>query len=106
MSRVSSLCVLCIVLLGLQSMISAAVFDCCYTYTKKPLSVRAIKGYITQNSTEVCDIDAFILITKKFRVCANPKAKWVKRIIKALKKKAKAEKSAKNNTVIPKSEAI
>ncbi|XP_040203376.1 C-C motif chemokine 20-like isoform X2 [Rana temporaria] len=59
MSRASSfLCVLCIVLLGLQSLTHAAVVDCCYAYTKKPLSRKVVKGYMIQNSHEVCDIDA------------------------------------------------
>ncbi|XP_075056612.1 C-C motif chemokine 20-like [Mixophyes fleayi] len=107
MSRVSALCVLCIVLLGLQSLTSAAVFDCCYTHTRKPLPVRAVKGYIIQNSQEVCDINAVIFITKKFRVCANPTDKWVIRNIKALKlRKTNTEASIKGENDIPKNEGL
>ncbi|XP_077346454.1 C-C motif chemokine 20-like [Lithobates pipiens] len=88
MSRASSfLCVLCIVLLGLQSLTHAAVVDCCYAYTKKPLSRKVVKGYMIQNSHEVCDIDAVILITMRFRVCANPREPWVNRLVAALKRK-------------------
>ncbi|XP_066454068.1 C-C motif chemokine 20-like isoform X2 [Eleutherodactylus coqui] len=97
MSFVRSLGVLCILLLGFQSLTNAAVFDCCYTYTRKPLPLRAVKGYMIQNSAEVCDIDAIILITKKFRVCSNPKDKWVMNIIGKLKKKeAKSGQSSEN----------
>ncbi|XP_075719719.1 C-C motif chemokine 20-like [Rhinoderma darwinii] len=100
MSLVSSLSVLYILLLGFPPLTNA-VFDCCYTYTRKPLPQRAIKGYIIQSSAEVCDIDAIIIITKKFRVCANPKDKWVMRIITKLKKKeAKHEQSLKNLTQV------
>ncbi|XP_069830154.1 C-C motif chemokine 20-like [Dendropsophus ebraccatus] len=87
MSLIRSLGLLYILLLGFQSLTNAAVFDCCYTYTRKPLPMKAIKGYIMQNSSEVCDIDAVILITKKFRVCANPKDKWTANIITNLKKR-------------------
>ncbi|CAH2246348.1 C-C motif chemokine 20-like, partial [Pelobates cultripes] len=66
------------------------LFDCCYTYTRKPLPRKQIKGYVMQNSYEVCDIDAVILITKKFKVCANPKDKWVMKIIKAKSKGPKS----------------
>ncbi|XP_073432572.1 C-C motif chemokine 20-like isoform X3 [Dendrobates tinctorius] len=83
MSRVSCLSILLILLLGFQY--SASVFDCCYTYTRKSLPPKAIKGYMMQKSSEVCDIDAAILITKKFRVCANPKDTWVLKIIAKLK---------------------
>ncbi|CAJ0935921.1 unnamed protein product [Ranitomeya imitator] len=100
MSRVSCLSILLILLLGFQY--SASVFDCCYTYTRKPLPQKAIKGYMIQNSSEVCDIDAAILITKKFRVCANPKDKWVLKIIAKLKKKETNNKrSLKNVTMMP-----
>ncbi|KAM3932750.1 C-C motif chemokine 20-like [Leptodactylus fuscus] len=97
MTHVSSLGVLCILLLGSQSLIYAAVFDCCYRYTRKPLPLRAVNRYIVQNSHEVCDIDAIILITKKFRVCANPTDKWVKKIITQLKKKQKMIEQTKKN---------
>ncbi|KAM4042689.1 C-C motif chemokine 20-like [Anomaloglossus baeobatrachus] len=97
MSRVSSLSILLILLLGFQS--CASVFDCCYTYTTKPLPPRAVRGYMMQYSAEVCDIDAVILITKKFRVCANPTDKWVKAVIKKLtEKKTKNEQSIKKVT--------
>ncbi|XP_056419494.1 uncharacterized protein LOC130360963 [Hyla sarda] len=99
MTLVRSLGLLCILLLGFQSLTNAAVFDCCYTYTRKALPKRAVKGYIMQNSAEVCDIDAVILITKKFRVCANPKDKWVTGIVTNLKKKE--TNSKKSITKIP-----
>ncbi|KAM4771779.1 C-C motif chemokine 20-like [Rhinophrynus dorsalis] len=89
MPCVRSLCVLCMVALGLLCLTSPGegVFDCCYTYSKKPLRLKLIKGFAIQNSTEVCDIDAVILITKKFRVCANPKDRWVIDILKAFSTK-------------------
>ncbi|XP_073529087.1 C-C motif chemokine 20-like [Phyllobates terribilis] len=99
MSGVSSLSMLFILLLGFQY--STSVFDCCHRYTRKPLPLKAVKGYMMQNSAEVCDIDAAILITKKFRVCANPKEPWVINIIAKLKKKkTNIEKSLKNVTII------
>ncbi|KAM5163127.1 C-C motif chemokine 20-like isoform 2-T2 [Mantella aurantiaca] len=92
MSRFSSfVCLLCIVFLGFQSLTHAAVFDCCYAYTKKPLPRKVVRGHIIQNSHEVCDIDAVIFITKKFRVCANPREVWVSKLVSALKKRQNQE---------------
>ncbi|MEE6500897.1 hypothetical protein FKM82_003977 [Ascaphus truei] len=88
MSYINNLAVLCILALGLLYFTNAAqagVYDCCYTYSKKPLPVRLIKGFTMQNSYEVCDIDAIIFITKKFRVCANPKEQWVINTVKMLR---------------------
>ncbi|XP_018422848.1 PREDICTED: C-C motif chemokine 20-like [Nanorana parkeri] len=103
MSRASSaFCILCILLLGLQTLTHAAVFDCCYAYTKKPLSRKVVKGHMIQNSHEVCDIDAVILITKKFRVCANPREAWVNKLVSALKRKTtmREEQPKKNSNVL------
>ncbi|XP_068135216.1 C-C motif chemokine 20-like [Hyperolius riggenbachi] len=102
MSRVSYLfCVSCILLLGLQSLNEAAVFDCCYSYTKKPLPLKMIRSYTNQYSYEVCDIDAVILITQRFRVCANPKDQWVKRIVPVLRqRKARLQEAARNSSVV------
>ncbi|OCT81170.1 C-C motif chemokine 20 [Xenopus laevis] len=92
MSCARDLCVLYLVALGLLCLISAGeadMYDCCYTYTKKQLPLKVIKDFTTQNSFEVCDIDAVIFITRKFRVCANPKEQWVINATKAISKRRK-----------------
>ncbi|XP_073481580.1 LOW QUALITY PROTEIN: C-C motif chemokine 20-like [Aquarana catesbeiana] len=67
---------------------NAQVFDCCYSYHKTPVSVKAIKSYTTQRSNEVCPIDAIIFRTKKGKVfCADSTDGWVKRAIRILGKK-------------------
>ncbi|KAG8445570.1 hypothetical protein GDO86_010372 [Hymenochirus boettgeri] len=87
MACVRALCVLFMVVIGLLCLTSTGegLYDCCYTYTKKSLPVKIIKSFTTQKFYEVCDIDAIIFITKKFRVCANPEDKWVKNVLKALR---------------------
>ncbi|KAM8953223.1 C-C motif chemokine 20-like [Pelodytes ibericus] len=89
MSGVCSLSLLCLLVLGSLCFISTTegLFDCCYTYSKKAIPLKAIKGFVTQNSYEVCDINAVIFITRKFKVCANPKEEWVIKNIKALSKR-------------------
>ncbi|XP_040203377.1 C-C motif chemokine 20-like [Rana temporaria] len=68
---------------------NAQVFDCCYSYRKTPVSVKAIKSYTTQRSNEVCPIDAIIFRTKKGKVfCADSTDGWVKRAIRILGEKA------------------
>ncbi|XP_072263708.1 C-C motif chemokine 20-like [Pyxicephalus adspersus] len=99
MARASSVFfVLCIVCFGLQSLTSIAVFDCCYAYTRKPLPRKVVKGHMVQDSHEVCDIDAVIFITKKFRVCANPREMWVNKLVAALKRKKITQVPPKNNS--------
>ncbi|KAE8604926.1 hypothetical protein XENTR_v10014894 [Xenopus tropicalis] len=92
MSRARYLCVLCLVALGLFCLTSTGegvMYDCCYTYTRKQLPLKIIKGFTIQNSFEVCDIDAVIFITRKFRVCANPKEQWVINATDAISKRKK-----------------
>ncbi|XP_008104443.1 C-C motif chemokine 20 [Anolis carolinensis] len=64
--------------------------DCCLSYTKRPLPRRVIKGFAEQLSSEVCDINAVIFITKNgLRACANPKDQWVKKHLQWLSIKLK-----------------
>ncbi|XP_060622764.2 C-C motif chemokine 20 [Anolis sagrei] len=64
--------------------------DCCLSYTKRPLPRQAIKGFVEQLSSEVCDISAVIFITKRgLRACANPKDRWVKKHLQWLSTKLK-----------------
>ncbi|XP_078524114.1 C-C motif chemokine 20 [Lissotriton helveticus] len=62
-------------------------YDCCYRYTRKPLPRHAVRSFTIQSAEEICDIDAVIFHTRRgFRVCANPQEKWVKVLIKTLRK--------------------
>ncbi|KAJ6669346.1 hypothetical protein lerEdw1_008155 [Lerista edwardsae] len=66
--------------------------DCCLSYNKIPrhLPRRAIKGFIEQSSSEVCDIDAIIFHMKGgLKACANPEDPWVKRHLRWLSEKLK-----------------
>ncbi|XP_042315679.1 C-C motif chemokine 20 [Sceloporus undulatus] len=64
--------------------------DCCLSYTKKPLPRRAIIGFSEQLSSEVCDINAVIFLTRNgMRACANPKEQWVKKQLQWLSIKLK-----------------
>ncbi|XP_078522026.1 C-C motif chemokine 20-like [Lissotriton helveticus] len=77
--------------------------DCCYSHTKKPLRLKVISSFTVQSSSDVCDMDAIIFHTKKrFNVCANPEDKWVKRILKALRKGTKKSKGRRGPRKSPK----
>ncbi|MEE6500895.1 hypothetical protein FKM82_003976 [Ascaphus truei] len=81
----TNLIVLSVLLVGLVYLIGVSEvlasgdgYDCCKNYSKKPKRMWRIKGFIVQNSSEVCDIDAVIFeIKNKIRVCADPKESWV-----------------------------
>ncbi|XP_053315738.1 C-C motif chemokine 20-like [Spea bombifrons] len=87
MAGVGTWCVLCLLAFGSLYLMEPVegLYDCCYTYSKKPLPVKLIKGFVIQNSYEVCDLDAIIFLTRKFKVCANPKDQWVINNLKALR---------------------
>uniref|UniRef100_A0A0E9X1C6 Chemokine interleukin-8-like domain-containing protein n=1 Tax=Anguilla anguilla TaxID=7936 RepID=A0A0E9X1C6_ANGAN len=62
---------------------------CCMVYSKEPqlrkLSLNKIKEHRMQEITGNCNIPAVVFITQRNqRICANPKAKSVKRILKRL----------------------
>ncbi|XP_072110747.1 C-C motif chemokine 20-like [Mobula birostris] len=64
--------------------------DCCLNYSKHRLPRKLISGYLEQNSSEICEIDAIILYTVRGRaVCVDPNQPWVKRILYFLSKKLK-----------------
>ncbi|XP_023121376.1 C-C motif chemokine 20-like [Amphiprion ocellaris] len=80
---------------------------CCTKYTRKPLDFQVIRGYREQNDTEVCRIKAIIFFTaSRAKVCADPKADWVKEALKflsfKLEKMSKTGPAASGN---PKSES-
>ncbi|KAH0624029.1 hypothetical protein JD844_007320, partial [Phrynosoma platyrhinos] len=68
------------------SLLAQSNQDCCLSYTKKPLPRRAIIGFSEQLSSEVCDINAIIFLTRNgMRACANPKEHWVKKQLQWLR---------------------
>ncbi|KAM4694717.1 C-C motif chemokine 20-like [Discoglossus pictus] len=78
------LCALALGFLYLTNTVEGIPQDCCYNYSKKELPLKVIRGFKMQKSYEICDIDAVIFITRKFRVCANPKDQWVIKAVKEL----------------------
>nr|QNB48520.1 C-C motif chemokine ligand 20-like 2 [Plecoglossus altivelis] len=63
-------------------------YACCVRYTRNPQDVDLIIGYVEQRAVEVCRIEAIIFYIKPNRkVCADPNAGWVKRILKQLSAK-------------------
>ncbi|XP_075123009.1 C-C motif chemokine 20-like [Leptodactylus fuscus] len=79
------------------------IFDCCHKYTEKKFTVSQVgmfKSYYSQESAGVCNIDAIVfkVNTKPcgkpniIRLCADPKQKWVKKMISAVDKQAKRSK--------------
>ncbi|XP_036409599.1 C-C motif chemokine 5-like [Megalops cyprinoides] len=63
---------------------------CCVVHTKasqlRKLPVDLIKEYRIQEVTGSCNIPAVVFITRNNRlICANPKAKKVKQILKVLR---------------------
>ncbi|KAJ8357036.1 hypothetical protein SKAU_G00198300 [Synaphobranchus kaupii] len=65
---------------------------CCMIYTKvsqlRKLPLNLIKEHRMQEVTGSCNIPAVVFITKRNRrICANPKAKHVKQILKKLRGK-------------------
>ncbi|KAK6478528.1 C-C motif chemokine 20-like [Huso huso] len=60
-------------------------YDCCINYTRKPVPIGFIKGYMEQSSLKVCRIDAIIFLTvEDKKVCANSKDAWVKSTMRRL----------------------
>ncbi|XP_053564930.1 C-C motif chemokine 20 [Bombina bombina] len=104
MSGIYILPLLCVLALYLTNTVGAFPPDCCYSYTKKPLPLKVIKGFTMQRSYEVCDIDAVIFITRKFRVCANPDDPWVIKAVKdfSLRRRKYVEKYLTDKTNITK----
>ncbi|XP_059418744.1 C-C motif chemokine 20-like [Carassius carassius] len=63
-------------------------YACCVKYTRNPLPLRVIKGFIEQSSREVCRIDAIIFFTKnKKKVCASVEDQWVRAALASLRSK-------------------
>ncbi|XP_069830153.1 C-C motif chemokine 20-like [Dendropsophus ebraccatus] len=95
--------------LALTLIILAAVspvfghFDCCTRYTNQRFKVSQVamfEDYYFQDSSDVCDIDAFVFTVnatpcgkpKRITLCADPEKKWVEDMITAMKKLAKKSK--------------
>ncbi|NXO31688.1 CCL5 protein, partial [Cisticola juncidis] len=54
--------------------------NCCFSYQMKPIPQRLIRSVFVTSSS--CSIPAVVLITKKERkVCADPQAPWVQKIL-------------------------
>ncbi|XP_066565068.1 C-C motif chemokine 20 [Amia ocellicauda] len=76
---------------------SARTDGCCTQYISSidNIKVKLIREYKKQDLNGVCNIDAIVFIMKRGRqICANPKAKKVKEIVKHLNKR-KDRKSGK-----------
>ncbi|XP_062285007.1 C-C motif chemokine 19 [Scomber scombrus] len=60
---------------------------CCTKYHDKPIPLRALKSYNTQEITQLCNIKAIIFMTiRDKQVCANPEAPWVIRAMASIQK--------------------
>ncbi|XP_008300077.1 C-C motif chemokine 20-like [Stegastes partitus] len=86
--------VLLCIMLGILSSAPAALAarrpSCCTKYQKDPLPVQVLRGYREQNDTDFCRIKAIIFFTdSKAKVCANPKAEWVKKALEYLSTRLK-----------------
>ncbi|XP_006890362.1 PREDICTED: c-C motif chemokine 20 [Elephantulus edwardii] len=68
---------------------AASNFDCCLRYTEKIVPPRFIVGFTQQLADEACDINAIILHTRKYAICADPKAAWVKDAVRKLSQRIK-----------------
>ncbi|KAF6361205.1 C-C motif chemokine ligand 20 [Rhinolophus ferrumequinum] len=77
-------------LLHLCSKSEASNFDCCLGYREQALHPKMIVNYTEQRANEACDINAIIFHTRrKLNVCADPKKKWVKHVLRILSFRAK-----------------
>ncbi|KAK1168640.1 C-C motif chemokine 20-like [Acipenser oxyrinchus oxyrinchus] len=64
--------------------------SCCISYSTNMIHLRAIRRYTKQESTGLCNIDAIIFHTRRnLKICADPRVKWVKRLINRLSKRNK-----------------
>ncbi|XP_067109920.1 C-C motif chemokine 20 [Osmerus mordax] len=82
---ISLLCVTLSMLSPPASAYAPRTYACCVRYTKTPQDIDLIKGYIEQKSVEVCRIKAIIFYLKSnTKVCADPKAGWVRSVLKQL----------------------
>ncbi|KAF6361206.1 C-C motif chemokine ligand 20 [Rhinolophus ferrumequinum] len=69
---------------------AASNFDCCLGYREQALHPKMIVNYTEQRANEACDINAIIFHTRrKLNVCADPKKKWVKHVLRILSFRAK-----------------
>ncbi|XP_041126745.1 C-C motif chemokine 20-like [Polyodon spathula] len=76
-------------------------YDCCINYTRKPVPIGFIKGYMEQSSLKVCRIDAIVFVTvQDKKVCASSKDDWVKSAMRRLSYRLKqlSKKSPDGNT--------
>ncbi|KAJ8384314.1 hypothetical protein AAFF_G00206710 [Aldrovandia affinis] len=83
---------LAVVLVSVRAAGGKSRGNCCMVYTKaaqlKKLPFNLIKEHKMQEITGSCHIRAVVFITKaNRRICANPKAKNVKRMLKQLRGK-------------------
>ncbi|XP_053315737.1 C-C motif chemokine 20-like [Spea bombifrons] len=81
-----------VLLLAMCIACAAQAFDCCIKYSEQKIPRRLIRSYYIQKSSEVCNTDAIVFkVAYKtspsgfIDICANPKQKWVKDSVKALK---------------------
>ncbi|XP_019592916.2 C-C motif chemokine 20 isoform X1 [Rhinolophus sinicus] len=69
---------------------AASNFDCCLGYRHHVLHPMWIVSYTEQRANEACDINAIIFHTRRnLSVCADPKKKWVKQVLRVLSLRAK-----------------
>ncbi|KFP87730.1 C-C motif chemokine 3, partial [Apaloderma vittatum] len=61
-------------------------FECCFNYVKGPLPQTNLKDCYL--SPKECSFPAVVLVNKKGdKLCADPEATWVKKVVKKLQKK-------------------
>nr|XP_015216602.1 PREDICTED: C-C motif chemokine 20-like [Lepisosteus oculatus] len=68
---------------------AARGYRCCNSYSSiQKVKPELIKAYKKQDSNGVCNVEAVLLITRKgWEICADPRARKVKEIIRRLKTK-------------------
>ncbi|XP_019512606.1 PREDICTED: C-C motif chemokine 20 isoform X1 [Hipposideros armiger] len=67
---------------------AASNFDCCLGYTGHILRAKFVTDFTEQRANEACDINAVIFYTKRgLSVCADPKKKWVKQVMRIISHK-------------------
>ncbi|KAI1882745.1 hypothetical protein AGOR_G00238100 [Albula goreensis] len=87
-----SAALLAVALVGINGVGAQSRGSCCLNYSKgsdlKKIPLNAIKEYRIQEVTGNCHIQAVLFVTVKGqRICANPRAKNVKRLLKNLRKR-------------------
>ncbi|XP_069474104.1 C-C motif chemokine 20-like [Ambystoma mexicanum] len=64
--------------------------DCCKSHTKIHLHRVHVRNFTTESAAGICDMDSIIFTTQRgVRICANPQEKWVKMLIRYLRRNQK-----------------